>query len=104
MSVPVVSLMSAVSSARTFWVDPMSNILKTLHSERKKANTDIFLQALPEHGSDISALRIGRAETLCPANEFAVIDALLSNYRPKSCVGNTIDFDNDTTYEHGYEN
>jgi hypothetical protein len=78
--------------------------MSTLHPERKKADTNVFLQALPEHGSDIAALRIGRAETLCPANEFAVIDALLPNYRPKSCIGKTIDIGNDTTYEHGYEN
>jgi hypothetical protein len=36
------------------------------------------LQAIAEHRSDISALGVGGAETLGPANEFAVIDALLA--------------------------
>jgi hypothetical protein len=35
------------------------------------------LQAIAEHRSDISAFGIASAETLGPANEFAVIDALL---------------------------
>ena len=64
--------------------------------EERGTNTDVFLQALTKHGSDISALGIGRAETLCPANEFAVIDALLPNHRQIHGVGNTIDFGNDT--------
>jgi hypothetical protein len=40
----------------------------------------MFFQALAEHISDITTLGVGRSETLCPANEFAVIDTFLPVY------------------------
>jgi hypothetical protein len=42
-----------------------------------REETHMSLQAIAEHRSDISAFGVGSAETLGPANEFAVIDALL---------------------------
>ncbi len=45
--------------------------------EKGEKETHMALQAIAEHRSDISAFGIGSAETLGPANEFAVIDALL---------------------------
>ena len=63
------------------------------------------LQALAEHRRDISAFGIEGAETLGPADEFAVIDALLPiQPRESRILGTQSDFGNDTTYEHGYEN
>ena len=88
MRVPVVSLMSAVSSAGTFWGHPVSNTTPMAVSEKRKRETHMSLQAFAEHRSDISAFGIGSAETLGPANEFAVIDALLP-IAQKAWVGNT---------------
>ena len=62
------------------------------------------LQAFAEHRSDISAFGIGSAETLGPANEFTVIDALLPIAQKAWGWEHTIDFGHDTTHEHGYEN
>ena len=45
--------------------------------EKGREETDMSLQAIAEHRSDISAFGIATAETLGPANEFAVIDAFL---------------------------
>jgi len=64
-------------------------------------------QAIAEHRSDISAFGIVSAETLGPANEFAVIDALLPITRNAGGLGthsHHIELGNDTTHEHGYEN
>jgi hypothetical protein len=83
--VPVVSLMSAVSSAGTSWGHPVSNTPMAVFEKRE---THMSLQAIAEHRSDISAFGIGSAETLGPANEFAMIDALLAITR-KAWVGNT---------------
>ena len=47
----------------------------------------MFLQAIAEHRSDIPAFGIRGAETLGPANEFAMIDALLPITR-NAWVGN----------------
>jgi hypothetical protein len=69
-------------------------------SERRETYAYMLFQALAEHLCDISALGVGRSETLCPANELAVIDTFL----PMGSVGNANRFGNDTTYEHGYEN
>ena len=44
---------------------------------RRERKTHMFPQAIAEHRSDISAFGIDSTETLGPANEFAVIDALL---------------------------
>ncbi len=49
-----------------------------LRRRREGEETHMSLQAIAEHRSDISAFGIASAETLGPANEFAVIDALLS--------------------------
>jgi len=76
MSVPVVSLMSAVSSAGTFWWMDGPCVKLCLGKEERRI-TYQFLQALAEHRSDISTFGVESAETLCPADEFAVIDALL---------------------------
>lgn len=48
-----------------------------LCAEKGEKETHMSLQAIAEHRSDITALGIASAEALCPANEFAVIDALL---------------------------
>jgi len=67
--------------------------------------TYVFLQALAEHLSDVPAFGVESAETLGPADEFAVIDALLPiQPRESRILGTQSDFGNDTTYEHGYEN
>jgi hypothetical protein len=50
-------------------------------SEKGREETHMSLQAIAEHRSDISAFGVGSAETLGPANKFAVIDALLPNTR-----------------------
>jgi hypothetical protein len=47
-------------------------------SERRETYPYMLVQALAEHLCDISALGVGRSETLCPANEFAMIDTFLS--------------------------
>jgi len=73
-------------------------------SGERGEETHMSLQAIAEHRSDISAFGIGSAETLGPANEFAVIDALLPITRNAWWLGTRIEFDNDTTHEHGYEN
>jgi hypothetical protein len=46
-------------------------------SERRETYAYMLFQALAKHLCDISALGVGRSETLCPANEFAVIDTFL---------------------------
>ena len=53
----------------------------------EKKETHISLQAIAEHRSDISAFGIRSAEALGPANELAVIDALLPITR-NAWVGN----------------
>jgi hypothetical protein len=75
--------------------------------EKGREETHMSLQAIAEHRSDISAFGIGSAETLGPANEFAVIDALLPITRNAWWLGTDthhIELGNDTTHEHGYEN
>ena len=70
-----------------------------------KTCAHVRLQALAEHRSDIPAFGVESAETLGPADEFAVIDALLPiQPRESHILGTPSDFGNDTTYEHGYEN
>jgi hypothetical protein len=54
----------------------------------KREKTHMSLQAIAEHRSYISTFGVGSAETLGPANEFAVIDALLPITR-KAWVGST---------------
>jgi hypothetical protein len=73
MSVPVVSLISAVSSAGTSWCVPDTSI----RARNSKIYAHVCLQALAEHRSDVPAFGVESAETLGPADEFAMIDALL---------------------------
>jgi hypothetical protein len=73
-------------------------------SERGESYPYVFFQALAEHVSDVPALGVGRSETLCPTNEFAVIDTLLPVYPKTHVLGMANHFGNDTTHEHGYEN
>jgi hypothetical protein len=60
MSVPVVSLMRAVSSHGTFWNEQMYARDESTHKS---------LERVGEHGSDVSSLDVGSSETLGPSNE-----------------------------------
>lgn len=48
--------------------------------------TYVFLQGLLKHLGNIPALRISSSETLGPADELAVVNALLPEYRNTSIL------------------
>ena len=64
-------------------------------SERIESYPYVFIQALAEHFSDVPALGVGRSETLCPTNEFAVIDTVLPVYPKTHVLGKANRFGND---------